>query len=70
MAARLLLLFLYVKDNQIFYYSLLCIYTNCLKSVLSLNTGVLVTYLDCVQAEIFEWCAPLMSLYVHRWTQR
>ena len=33
MTARLSLVFSYDKDKQIFYYSLLCIYTICSKSV-------------------------------------
>ena len=35
MTPRLSLLFPYDKDKQIFYFSLLCIYTICSKSVLS-----------------------------------
>ena len=39
MTARLSLLFSYDKDKQIFYYSLLCIYTICSKTIISLQNG-------------------------------
>ena len=41
MTARLSLLFSYDKDKQMFYYSLLCIYSICSTSVLSSKHGVL-----------------------------
>ena len=39
MTSRLSLLFPYIKDKQMFYFSLLCIYTICSKSVLSSQHG-------------------------------
>ena len=39
MTARLSLLFSYDKDKQILYYSFLCIYTICSKSVLKSQHG-------------------------------
>ena len=53
MTARLSLVFSYDKDKQIFYYSLLCIYTICSKSVPSSQHRCNILNLNCISSFIF-----------------